>query len=127
MKRIVSLLALLSSVTFFAQSYQFLGNYTSDGTPLYFVTSDVVSNATMTLIQNSLPENYPVPTYNPQYISSGYQTDIIVDSLADVWVTFISEGAGYKNVLGFYTYDINNPPTTAPTASQQLFFQMFRH
>lgn len=118
MKRIVLLITLFSNFTFFAQSYQFLGPYTSDGTPLYFVTSDVISSQTMTLISNSLPENYPVPTYNPQYISSGYETDIIIDSLADVWVTFVSEGAGYKNVLGFYTYDINNPPTTAPTASQ---------
>jgi hypothetical protein len=118
MKRIILLIALFSNVSFFAQSYQFLGPYTSNGTPLYFVTNDVVSNETMTLISNSLPENYPVPTYNPQYISSGYETDIIIDNLADVWVTFVSEGAGYKNVLGFYTYDINNPPTTAPTASQ---------
>ncbi|MCZ8196972.1 MAG: DUF4114 domain-containing protein [Flavobacterium sp.] len=118
MKRIVLLITLFSNFTFFAQSYQFLGSYTSDGTPLYFVTSDVISSQTMSLINNSLPENYPVPTYNPQYISSGYETDIIIDSLADVWVTFVSEGAGYKNVLGFYTYDINNPPTTAPTASQ---------
>ena len=118
MKRIVLLITLFSNFTLFAQGYQFLGPYTSDGTPLYFVTSDVVTPQTMTLISNSLPENYPVPTYNPQYISSGYQTDIIIDSLADVWVTFVSEGAGYKNVLGFYTYDLNNPPTTAPTASQ---------
>lgn len=118
MKRILLLIALCSKVTFFAQSYQFLGPYTSNGTPLYFDTSDVISGETMTLISNSLPENYPVPIYNPQYISSGYETDIIIDSLADVWVTFVSEGAGYKNVLGFYTYDINNPPTTAPTSSQ---------
>lgn len=118
MKRIILLIALFSSFTFFGQSYQFLGSYTSDGTPLYFDTSDVVSPATLALISNSLPENYPVPTYNPQYITSGYETDIIIDSLADVWVTFVSEGAGYKNVLGFYTYDINNPPSTAPTASQ---------
>lgn len=118
MKRIVLLITLFSNFTLFAQGYQFLGPYTSDGTPLYFVTSDVVTPQTMTLISNSLPENYPVPTYNPQYISSGYQTDIIIDSLADVWVTFVSEGAGYKNVLGFYTYDLNNPPTTAPSASQ---------
>lgn len=118
MKRIVLLITLFSNFTLFAQGYQFLGPYTSDGTPLYFVTSDVITPQTMSLISNSLPENYPVPTYNPQYISSGYETDIIIDSLADVWVTFVSEGAGYKNVLGFYTYDINNPPTTAPTASQ---------
>ena len=118
MKRLLFNLVLLTNTVIFAQSYNFLGPYTSNGTPLYFVTSDVITAETLTLVKNSLPENYPVPTYNPQYISSGYETDIIIDSLADVWVTFVSEGAGYKNVLGFYTYDINNPPTTAPTASQ---------
>ncbi len=118
MKRVLFYFALLTSSVVFAQGYNFLGSYTADGTPLYFVESDIVTAETLNLVKNSLPENYPVPTYNPQYISSGYGTDIIIDSLADVWVTFVSEGAGYKNVLGFYTYDINNPPTTAPTASQ---------
>ena len=118
MKTLLFYFVLLTSSSIFAQGYNFLGSYTANGTPLYFVQSDVVTTETLNLVSNSLPENYPVPTYNPQYISSGYGTDIIIDSLADVWVTFVSEGAGYKNVLGFYTYDINNPPTTAPTASQ---------
>jgi LruC domain-containing protein len=30
-----------------------------------------------------------------------------------VWVTFVSEGAGYRNVLGFYTYKTGNPPLSA--------------
>jgi len=67
------------------------------------------------MISNSLPESYPVPDYNPHYISSGYDTDIIIENQAEVWVTFVSEGAGYRNVLGFYTYDVNNPSQTAPT------------
>ena len=32
---------------------------------------------------------------------------------ADVWVTFVHEGAGYRNVLGFYSYPTDNP-TTSP-------------
>jgi hypothetical protein len=118
MKRYLLLSVLLISSVSFSQNYNFLGPYTSDGTPQYFVTSDVITNQTLDLINNSLPERYPVPIYNPQYISSGYDTDLVIDKYADVWVTFVSEGAGYKNVLGFYTYDINNPPTTAPTANQ---------
>jgi hypothetical protein len=35
---------------------------------------------------------------------------------ADVWVTFVSEGAGYRNVLGFYTYT-GTAPTTRPADS----------
>lgn len=118
MKRYLLLSALFIFSASFSQSYNFLGSYTSDGTPKYFVTSDVVTTETLNLVKNSLPESFPVPVYNPQYISSGYDTDLVLDKNADVWVTFVTEGAGYRNVLGFYTYDINNPPTTVPTADK---------
>ncbi|NJB71042.1 hypothetical protein GGR42_001504 [Saonia flava] len=96
-------------------NYQYLGAYDNDGTPLYLETpGDVVTESELETINNSLPESFPVPEYNPQYITSGYDTDLILDDNADVWVTFITEGAGYTNVLGYYTYDINNPPTTVP-------------
>ncbi len=117
MKRIFILLACICSFSFSYSQFKYLGNFTSDGTPLYFVTSDVVSQATLDLVKNALPEKYPVPVYNPHYISSGYDTDIILEDSADVWVTFLDEGAGYKNVLGFYTYNINNPLTSTPPNS----------
>jgi len=114
-KKIVLTIALLASLVITAQNYNFLGSYTSNGTPLYLESpGDTVSAETMQMISNSLPESYPVPDYNPHYISSGYDTNVEINALADVYVTFVSEGAGYKNVLGFYTYDILNPPTTAP-------------
>jgi hypothetical protein len=69
---------------------------------------DIVSAEILQIIANSLLEGYPVPTYNPHYISSGYDTDIQLVEEAEVWLTFVGEGAAYKNVLGFYTYDINN-------------------
>ncbi|WP_158728907.1 MULTISPECIES: DUF4114 domain-containing protein [unclassified Flavobacterium] len=118
MKKYLLLIVFFIFSASFGQNYNFLGPYTSDGTPQYFVTSDVITTQTLDLINNSLPERYPVPIYNPQYISSGYDTDLVIDKYADVWVTFVSEGAGYRNVLGFYTYDINNPPSTAPAANQ---------
>lgn len=112
------LLVLLTTLTSFAQDYQFLGSYNSQGTPLYLEPeNDVITNETMQLIENALPESYPVPDYNPQYISSGYGTDLILEDMADVFVTFVTEGAGYKNVLGFYTYDLNNPTPPKPTAA----------
>ena len=40
--------------------------------------------------------------------------DIVLKDNADVWVTFVGEGAGYKNVLGFYTYDAENPSDETP-------------
>lgn len=32
--------------------------------------------------------------------------------ICDVWVTFVTEGAGYLNVLGYYTHPTNKPPDT---------------
>ncbi len=112
MNKLLLFIAIILSLTVSAQ-YQFLGAYTSNGTPLYLDENDTVGEETLTLINNSLPEQYPVPDYNPHYISSGFDTDIILVENADVWVTFVAEDAGYRNVLGFYTYDVNdsNPPS----------------
>ena len=115
MKQLFTLLILTYTIQLQAQTYQYLGTYTSDGTPNYLEpVGDVVSVETLEMISNSLPESYPVPEYNPHYITSGYDTNLEIEANADVWVTFVSEGAGYKNVLGYYTYDVNNPPTTTP-------------
>ncbi len=94
--------------------YNYLGNYTIDGTPLYLDEQDVVTQETIDMINNALPEGYPVPDFNPHYISSGYDTDLIVKEQTDIWVTFVGEGAGYKNTLGFYTYDRNDLLTSIP-------------
>ncbi|UZO82256.1 DUF4114 domain-containing protein [Aquimarina sp. ERC-38] len=113
---LVILLTLSFSAT--SQNYKFLGGYDSEGVPDYLVESDIVSQALLDTIAKALPEGFPVPDYNPHYISSGYDTDIIIEKPAEVWVTFVGEGAGYKNVLGFYTYNINNPQQTRPTPEE---------
>ncbi len=94
--------------------YKYLGEFSSDGTPLYLDQRDVVSQETITMINDALPEGYPVTDFNPHYISSGYDTDVTVQEQTDIWITFISEGAGYKNTLGFYTYDSNDPSPSMP-------------
>jgi hypothetical protein len=108
---------LLSNHTF-SQAYTYMGTYNNLGVPNYLETRDIVSNTFVDRIKSSLPEGFPVPSYNPQYIVSGTQTNIEVLEAADVWITFVLEGAGYYNTLGFYTYNLNNPPTTPPSASQ---------
>lgn len=115
MKKIICVLVLTTMASLQAQSFKCLGEYTSDGTPKYLENpGDLVSVETQEMISNSLPESYPVPDYNPQYITSGYDTDIQITKDADVWVTFVAEGAGYRNVLGFYTYDLNATNRSKP-------------
>ena len=60
MKRLLFYFVLFTNTFIFAQGYKFLGSYTADGTPLYFAPSDVVSEETINLVKNSLPENFPL-------------------------------------------------------------------
>jgi LruC domain-containing protein len=36
----------------------------------------------------------------------------VITEKSDVWLTFIYEGAGYRNTLGYYKYPTNKPPAT---------------
>ncbi len=117
MKKILLLITLFAISSSMAQGYQYLGTFNADGTPDYLEeVGDIVTSTFMDTINNALPESYPVPDYNPQYLSSGFDTDIFLEEAADVWVTFVTEGAGYKNVLGFYTYDYNAISPKKPQA-----------
>jgi LruC domain-containing protein len=83
------------------------------GRPNYLeLIADVVGADMLKSINTSLPEGKNVANLHPQYISSGATSNIIITEKADVWLTFIYEGAGYRNTLGFYKYQTNKPPAT---------------
>ena len=93
--------------------YEALGTYNSLAVPNYFEPDrDVITAEMLSFINASLPEGRPVPTYHPKYIVESAQTNLIITQTADVWMTFVHEGAGYKNILGFYTYPTGNPPAS---------------
>ena len=89
---------MLKSAT--ADGYTYLGSFNSNGVPSYLVANDVIEQNLLDDINASLPENSKVQQANPQFLSSGTETNIVLLKEADVWVTFVSEGGGYKNVLG---------------------------
>ena len=92
----------------------YMGSFNSLGVPSYLEkTRDVLPSDLLTDINASLPESKPVPSYHPDYLANGNETNTIITELADVWITFVHEGAGWKNSLGYYTYDLNNPPETS--------------
>jgi LruC domain-containing protein len=91
-------------------------NYSSDGKPLstYNINStlpqDVLNN-----VYSLVPESQYV---NSDYIGTDRETNVIIDAdlgeldYAEVSITFLNEGAGYRNALGYYIYDSANPPTS---------------
>ncbi len=89
----------------YVMPYQTLGGWNASGVPDYLDGRDKISKELLETINNALPERLPVPIYNPHYIADSAQTNIEIVEEADVFVTFVHEGAGYRNSLGFYTYE----------------------
>lgn len=90
-----------------------MGAWDSSGVPKYLTTPDVISAQLLSYLNTSLPETVDVRTLHPEYLTSSATSDLVITQTADVWVTFVSEGAGYLNTVGYYTYPTNNPPKSA--------------
>lgn len=94
--------------------YLTLGTWNSAGVPNYLERqNDVISSSLLNNINASLPEGRPVPTYHAEYLVQGRSNNLRLAAAATVWITFVHEGAGWTNSLGFYTHPLNSPPATA--------------
>ena len=90
-----------------------MGDYTSLGVPQYLVIpGDVIDPGLLALVNTNLPELVSLPSTHPEWILPEKNYDIQLIEDCDVWITFIDEGAGFKNTLGYYTYDVSNPPAS---------------
>ncbi|HKK63587.1 MAG TPA: DUF4114 domain-containing protein [Bacteroidales bacterium] len=50
------------------------------------------------------------------------QLNILVKEETEVFITFIDEGAGWKNTFGYYTYPEDNPPQSAEALEKHVVF-----
>lgn len=109
--------------------YTYLGSWNSQGVPNYLEgTDDTISRDLLEDVNASLPERRPVPTYNAHYLDDTNDLDLELTQQADVWITFVHEGAGWKNALAFYTYDLASPPATSNDISDlTLIFPNFSY
>ena len=91
----------------------YLSSYNIFGVPSNLEsTRDRVSSELVSFINASLPEGKPVPEAHPRYLSNEIESNLVVEETADVWMTFVHEGAGYKNTLAFYTYPTGSEPSS---------------
>lgn len=93
-------------------NFSYLGTFNSNGVPNYLAGYEVVSASFLADINATFPESQPVPTYHPNYLANGNETNTVLTEPAEVWIVFVHEGAGWKNALGFYTYPAGSPPAT---------------
>jgi LruC domain-containing protein len=119
------LLSTISAGTSFSLTYGYPSGYTSSndailntsnypfalGRPKYLEpTPDVIEASLLNYVNASLPEGKPLTTSHPEYLTTSVANNIVVKQASDVFITFVSEGAGYYNTLAYYSYDTDDPP-----------------
>ena len=104
-------------------TYNYLSTYDGLGVPDEQELPDVIEQNLLDDINASLPERSRVPIATPQFLANSSETSMVLTDLADVWVTFVSEGAGYRNALGYYSYPLGSKPQTVDDiASHNIIF-----
>ncbi len=94
-------------------NFTYLGGYNTSGVPDYLEpVNDVVTQDLLDDINYTLPSGEPLPDSHPEYLLPEWDYNLNLIEACDVWITFVHEGAGFKNVLGFYTYQTGETPQT---------------
>ncbi len=58
----------------------------------------------------------------PQLFAAAANKQVVLIKASEVYVTFVTDGAGWSNTIGYYTYNVNNPPTSLSQINQQVLF-----
>ncbi|MGV3509527.1 MAG: LruC domain-containing protein, partial [Sphingobacteriaceae bacterium] len=97
---------------FAAVTYSYMGTFDFYGRPQNYLDSQkgAVTADLITYLAESLPDQQDVRTHHPSYLSDNATKHLNLVKKSDVWITFVSEGGGYTNTIGYYTYPTNNPP-----------------
>ena len=104
MKAIISFL-LVVSMAVHAQ-------WDNKGVPDNLVEDVEVSSSLLRDIGRILPERglTPVPEAHPEFFSGEFSSNIHLSKEAHVYVTFVHEGAGFRNSFGYFTYYADDIP-----------------
>ncbi len=92
---------------------QYLGGFDNWGKPDYLETErDDIDQEFLNDLNATFPEGSHLDQTHSEYFEDHLTHDIRLINESDIWITFVHEGAGFKNVVGFYTYDVANPPAS---------------
>ncbi|AFK04967.1 hypothetical protein Emtol_3841 [Emticicia oligotrophica DSM 17448] len=93
--------------------YEVMGKWNSSGVPEYLEpVNETITTEFLQDINSSLPESKPLTGTHPEYLKNDRPTTLVLNEKAEVWITFVHEGAGWQNSLGFYKFDPKAPPKT---------------
>ncbi|HEX7366728.1 MAG TPA: LruC domain-containing protein [Pelobium sp.] len=99
-------------------AYGYLGTYDDNGRPNYLTPqAGQVSNSLLNHINASIPDGSDVRVHHPSFLANSATQTLNLVKTGEVFVTFVSEGAGLTNAIAYYSYPTNNPPANASEIS----------
>ena len=97
-----------------------LSSFNNSGVPSIMETSDKITDDLKYKINATLPEKYNIPKQSPQFLADPSKSNIKLIEPCELWVTFISEGADYRNTLGYFYYPTNSAPTSVNAINKRI-------
>jgi len=88
--------------------YPSVCNWDADGKPTCIENTELCENL-ISDFNVTLPEGSNALINHPEYFLNPNR-EIVLTEDANISVSFVKEGAGYKNSFGYYTYNVSNPP-----------------
>ncbi|HYX05282.1 MAG TPA: DUF4114 domain-containing protein [Bacteroidales bacterium] len=90
------------------------------------VPDDIIPTQTCTFLSDEISSLFPEGEDNtvkyPELFNDTAVLNITTTAETPVYVTFVDEGAGWKNTFGYYAYPANDPPTTVEDLQKHIVF-----
>lgn len=101
--------------------FYYLGDFDSNGKS-ELINKDIEKDsdlaAATALVKTVLPEGYALNRTHPEYLMDN-SVDFLDNST--LTITFIGEGAGYRNAFGYFIYPTSNPPKSIADIKECYF------
>ncbi|APD07885.1 hypothetical protein UJ101_02385 [Flavobacteriaceae bacterium UJ101] len=103
------------------EGYMTIAPYNQSGTPETIENNEVCNALLPKIFSEILPERTNAIKAHPEYFENPSK-NLYIKEKTEISVTFLNEGAGYKNILGYYAYDENNPPNSVDDLIKIVIF-----
>lgn len=102
-----------------------LGSYNaSTGAPNYLTNPIAIPSGLLARLSAALPstKNQTVLNSITHYFDNPMKANVVLEEPANVWVTYLSEGAWICNTVGYFYYPTNTPPSTVGEINKRIIF-----
>jgi len=115
--------------------YEFEGTEGCDETLNWTINGNgtVMSTQTCPSLYNNIINLFPeqenameAAATEDLFVENGFEPDglnLVLEEETEVYISFVWEGAGWTNTLGYYTYHIDNPPASVDDLEKHVLFE----